>query len=87
MYGMRQAASAWESHYSEKLEGVGFVRGVSCGVVFYNRERDVSLAAHGDDLTCCGCQEDLLWIRDLMMTWFEIKVRAILGPEEHDDKE
>eukprot|EP00973_Karenia_brevis_P084068 11664326-Karenia_brevis.AAC.1 len=22
-----------------------------------------------------------------MRSWFEIKVRAILGPEEHDDKE
>eukprot|EP00973_Karenia_brevis_P019615 2690590-Karenia_brevis.AAC.1 len=31
MYGMRQAASAWESHYASRLEDVGFNRGVSCG--------------------------------------------------------
>eukprot|EP00973_Karenia_brevis_P019608 2689731-Karenia_brevis.AAC.1 len=35
MYGMRQAASAWESHYASRLEGVGFERGVLCGVVFH----------------------------------------------------
>ena len=27
------------------------------------------------------------WIRDLMKSWFEIKVRAILGPDAKDDKE
>jgi hypothetical protein len=39
LYGFRPAAVAWEKHYSELLESVGFKRGVSCGVVFYNRER------------------------------------------------
>ena len=34
MYGMRQAASAWENHYAGLLESVGFKRGVSCGVIF-----------------------------------------------------
>eukprot|EP00973_Karenia_brevis_P034576 4770576-Karenia_brevis.AAC.1 len=55
--------------------------------VFYNRDRDVSPAVHGDDFTFCGCQDDLFWIRDLTKTWFEVRVRAILGPEVHDDKE
>eukprot|EP00973_Karenia_brevis_P029839 4115594-Karenia_brevis.AAC.1 len=32
MYGMRLATSAWERHYVEKFESVGFTRGVSCGV-------------------------------------------------------
>eukprot|EP00973_Karenia_brevis_P001982 271135-Karenia_brevis.AAC.1 len=26
MYGMRSAASAWERHYAEKFEGMGFER-------------------------------------------------------------
>ena len=51
LYGFRPAAAAWEKHYSELIEGVGFERGVSCGVVFYHAERDISLAVHGDDFT------------------------------------
>ena len=73
--------------YSEKLESVGFVRGLSCGVVFYHEERDVSLAVHGDDFTFCGLEEDLMWIKELMVSWFDIKVRALLGPGPTDDKE
>ena len=87
LYGFRKAATAWEDHYSKLFEGVGFKRGEACGVVFYNKERDISMAVHGDDFTLCGLEEDLDWIRDLMKSWFEIKVRAMLGPDEKDDKE
>ena len=80
-YGFRPAASAWEKHYSELLEGVGFERGRSCGVVFYHPGRDLSLAVHGDDFTFCGLGEDLRWIRGLMETWFEIKLRGVLGED------
>eukprot|EP00973_Karenia_brevis_P065534 9107499-Karenia_brevis.AAC.1 len=38
----------------------GKFKGVSCGVVFYQQERDVSLVVHGDDFTFCG----LMRIRD-----------------------
>jgi hypothetical protein len=55
--------------------------------VFYHKERDISLVVHGDDFTFCGLKEDLLWIRVQMQKWYEIKVRAILGPNEEDDKE
>ena len=51
----------------------------SCGVVFYHKERDISMAVHGDDFTLTGLEEDLFWMRDLMKSWFEIKVRAMLG--------
>ena len=86
LYGFRPAAAAWEKHYSQLLEGVGFVKGRSCGVVFHHPERDVSLAVHGDDFTFCGYCEDLMWIKNLMETWFEIKLRGILGPDDWDDK-
>ena len=46
-------------HYSDKMESVGFVRGVSCGVVFYHPERDLSLGVHGDDFTFSGLDSDL----------------------------
>ena len=34
-----------------------------------------------------GEDEELTWITDLMRTWFEIKVRGVLGPDLKDDKE
>ena len=45
------------------------------------------MAVHGDDFTWCGLEEALLWIQALMKSWFEIKVRAMLGPDDKDDKE
>ena len=87
LYGFRKAAAAWEALYASYFEEVGFVRGESCGVVFYHPGRDISLAVHGDDFTFSGLEEDLIWIRDLMRSWFEIKVRAMLGPDPKDDKE
>ena len=87
LYGFRRAASAWEDFYAEKFEGAGFNRGAACPVIFYHPDRDLSLAVHGDDFTFCGIEEDLLWITEEMKGWFEIKVRATLGPDEGDDKE
>ena len=87
LYGFRKAASAWEQHYAELFEGVGFVRGITCGVVFYHEERDVAVVVHGDDFTMCGLEEDLMWVKDLMSGWFEIKLRGVLGPDPEDDKE
>ena len=66
---------------------MGFKRGESCGVVVYHKERDISMAVHGDDFTLTGLEEYLFWIRDLMKSWLEIKVRAVLGPDSKDDKE
>ena len=85
LYGFRPAAAAWEKLYSGLLCEAGFERCVSCGVVFYHAERDLSLAVHGDDFTFCGGEKDLFSIRDLMASWFEIKVRGILG-EGIDDE-
>ena len=45
------------------------------------------MAVHGDDFTLWGVEEDLVWIRDLMKSWFEIEVRAMLGAGARDDKE
>ena len=80
LYGFRPAAAAWEKLYSEELEGAGFIRGTSCGVVFHHPGRDISYVVHGDAFTLVGTEEYFASIRDLMTSWFEIKVRAILGP-------
>ena len=58
---------------------MGFERGKSCGVVFYHAGRDIALVVHDDDFTFCGLDNDLKWIRMLMESWFEVKVRATLG--------
>ena len=87
LYGCRGAAQAWEDLYAERLVSVGFVRGKRSPVVFYHPGRDVKCVVHGDDFTLEGEGEDLEWIRKEMESWFEIKVRAVLGPEEKDDKE
>ena len=87
LYGFRPAAAAWEKFYSEELEGCGFSRGIACGVVFYHEERDIACGVHGHDFTLVGCAEDLLWRKDLMTSWLEIKVRALMGPDPSDDKE
>eukprot|EP00973_Karenia_brevis_P009450 1275462-Karenia_brevis.AAC.1 len=86
VYGMKGDAAAWEKCYADKLINDGFSRGVSCGVVFYYEKRDLCLVVHGDDLTFCGLEEDLKWVKGLMKSWLEIKVRAVLGPEKKDDK-
>ena len=87
LYGFRPAAAAWENHYAEKLESVAFERGVATPVSFYHRGKDVSLVVHGDDFTFEGDDEGLDWAEQHMKEWFEVKVRARLGPGVKDDKE
>ena len=77
----------WESLYASLLEQHGFVRRSSCGVVFHHPKPDISLAVHGDDFIFCALKEDLLWIKDLMPKWFDVKFRGMLGRDKKDDKE
>ena len=67
LYGFRKAASAWEGYDVSLLENVGFIRGTSCGVAFYHKERDISVVVHGDDFTFCGLDEDLAFKEALSM--------------------
>ena len=87
LYGFRPAAANWENHYAAKLEGVGFRRGLATPVAFFHEGMDVNLVVHGDDFTFVGDQEPLQWVEKLMKSWYQVKVRAWLGPGDHDDKE
>ena len=87
LYGFRPAAAAWEAHYAHKLEEVGFKRGLATPVSFYHEEKDVNLVVHGDDFTFTGEDASLRWVEDMMSQWYEVKVRARLGPGDQDDKE
>ena len=57
------------------------------GRVLPSTQRGISLGVHGDDFTFAGIEEDLIWIRDLMESWFDIKVRGIMGNDPGDVKE
>ena len=53
----------------------------------YHEGRDIRLVMWGDDFTFLGRDKDLRWRAKVMETKYEIKVRAMLGPEAGDDKE
>lgn len=87
LYGFRPAAQAWESHYSENLESIGFVRGRASPVSFYDSKADVSCLVHGDDFTFVGDGAALDVVESKMKEWYELKVKARLGDGPEDDKE
>ena len=87
LYGLRSAAATWENHYASNLEQIGFARGVSTPVSFYHAGRGISLVVHGDDFTFVGYEKDLQWVAACMKKWYQLKVRACLGPDAADDKE
>ena len=86
LYGFRKAASEWEKFYAQKLGEAGFRRGTGCPVLFYHPERDLAMAVHGDDFVVCGFGPDLDWAAKYIQSCFEVKVRAVLGEDRHNDK-
>ena len=87
LYGMRPAARAWEEEYAGRLAQEGYVQGGSFPTVFRHGTKEIGGAVHGDDFTFLGYEEDLHELIELLKSWFELKVRAILGPDARDDKE
>ena len=55
-------------------------------MAFHHTARDLACVVHGGDFTFSGEDKDLDWIEGLMKGWFEVKVRARLGPDLGDDK-
>ena len=87
LYGLRSAAATWENHYASKLEEVGFKRGAATPVAFHHPGRGLNVVVHGDDFTFTGEDAALEWILRHMKSWYQLKMRAKLGPGEGDDKE
>ena len=44
------------------------------------------MVVHGDDFTFVGEPKELTWVEGCMRRWYQIKVRARLGPDPGDDK-
>ena len=87
LYGTRDAAQNWEEKYCQFLVGLGFVRGLSSPCIFHHKLRDMSLVVHGDDFTTLGVESSLKWLIAEFQKEFKIKMRGILGPDEHDSHE
>ena len=85
--GFRKAASAWEDFYAEVMEEAGFRRGVGYSVIFRHEEKDLLGVVHGDDFVFGGNDEDFKWLAKVLAAKFVIKVRAVQGPEDEDQKD
>ena len=80
MYGTRDAAQNWEMDHTRFMEEVGFVRGIASPCVFYNPDRDIQAAIHGDDFTLLGTPEGLDWFRARISAKYSATFRGRLGP-------
>ena len=78
---------AWVDFYAEVMEEAGFLKGVGCSVIFMHEEKDLLDAVHGDDFVFGGNDEDLKWVAKVLAAKFVIKVRAVLGPEDEDQRD
>ena len=86
MYGSRDAAHSWECKYVEVMDGIGFQSGLANPCAFYHPEREIRFVVHGDGFTALGSQTECEWMAEEMRSYFELKVKARLGPKPTDDK-
>ena len=54
---------------------------------FHHKEWDIRTVVHGDDFTSLGDGESLQWLLAELQKQYELKLRATLGPDAHDDKD
>ena len=87
LYGMRQAAAAWEEEYAGKLVEFGFRRSRAAPTTFWDPRTDVRVVVWGDDLTMLGRRDDVNDVIRALSVHYEVVVRGVLGDEAADDKE
>jgi len=87
MYGTRDAGANWEKEITDCLISGGFVQGVACPNLYRHEEKDIDAAVHGDDGHVLADEDGQAYVQKLLTERYEIKVRAILGPEPQDEKE
>ena len=87
LYGMRPAAQAWEEDYAAKMIDVGFQRGKSNSTVFYRESTGCRCVVHGDDFTFLCYEDHAKELEETMREWYDLKVRAVIGDDDGDDKE
>ena len=84
VYGTRDAAKAWEGHYSNRLKEEEYEKTKSAPNMFYNKKTSVRIAVHGDDFFCAAERLQLDWLIKQMKVAFELKSQ-ILGPDRDED--
>ena len=87
LYGMRPAAQAWEEDFAGKLESIGFQRSKSAPTVFFRKATGCRSVVHGDDFTFLSYDDTGRKIVEDMRAWYDLKLRAVIGDDEEDDKE
>ena len=62
------------------------VRGKAAPTAFWNEVTRTRCVFHGDDFAFVGPGKDLQQLTQLMNSWYQMKVRAVLGSRANDDK-
>ena len=86
MYGTRPAASNWQKCYTQLLLDHGFRRTRASTCMFRHAERDIDLLVHGDDFFNTGEGEDLVWLKGVLESKFEISTN-IIGEDDGDENQ
>lgn len=84
LYGMTNAASAWDKDYTDRLEAAGFKRGKSAPSVLYNSEWETRCVVHGGDFMFLCPRRFKDRVVGTMEEWYEIKLRAVVGKALED---
>ena len=87
LYGTKHAPARWEAHYTEKLEGLGFIRGKASSCCFMHPDREIRCVVLGDDFTFVGKDANLSWVEKHMSKTFLCKVEGRIGPDTGDLKQ
>ena len=56
-------------------------------MVFFNIQTGVRCVVRGDDFTFTGGKNELMEVKFYMASWWDIKLRGVLGGEDGDDSE
>ena len=87
LYGTRDAATNWESHYTELFVQAGFEQGIASPCIFLHKEKEIQVVVHGDDFAVLATQDDINWLAKYLGSKLKIKLRGVLGPEDGDMKQ
>ena len=84
VYGTRDAGQLWENCYAEKLQELGFIRGLASPCCFYHPQRRIRIVVHGDDFTALSTAAQLDWYEKELAKAFELKIKGRLGERERE---
>ena len=73
MYDTRDAGAIWESCYTDRLVGMGFVQGVASTCCFEHKEWKMSAVVDGDDFTALSTSKELVKFNEGMKKTYGCK--------------